>query len=76
MGLTYFPLGFFLSCVSPIKAKRGGRPNIFTGMKPLKTFYTHCFAQARRIKSFTLFFMRDRLPVPADFLVDDNNVNN
>ena len=55
MGLAYFPLGFFLSCVSPIKAKRGGRPNIFTGMKPLKTFYTHCFALARRIKSFTLF---------------------
>ena len=55
MGLAYFPLFFFLSCVSPIKTKRAGRPNIFTDMKPLKTFYIHCIALARRIKRFTLF---------------------
>ena len=67
IGLAYFPLGFFLSCVSSIKTKRGGRPNIFTGMKPLKTIYIHCIVQARGMKRFTLFFMRDRLPVPADF---------
>ena len=67
MGLAYFPLGFFLSCVSPIKAKRGGRPNIFTGMKPLKTFYTHCFAQARRIKSFTLFLCEIDYQYPPIF---------
>ena len=35
--LVYF--SFFLSCESSIKAKRGGRPYILTGMKPLKTFY-------------------------------------
>ena len=36
----YFPLGFFfLSCVSPIKPKRGGSSYTVTGMNPLKTFY-------------------------------------
>ena len=39
-GLAYFPLFlFWYSFVSPIKAKRGGRPYIFTAIKPLKTFY-------------------------------------
>ena len=35
--VSLFP--FFLSCKSLIKAKRGGRSYILTGMKPLKTFY-------------------------------------
>ena len=30
---------FLLSCVSLVKPKRGDRPFIFTGMRPLKTLF-------------------------------------
>ena len=39
LGWFIFYWVFLLSCVLPIKAQRGGRPYIFTGMKILNTFY-------------------------------------
>ena len=38
-GWLIFHYFYFGSCVSPIKAKRDGRPYIFTAIKPLQTFY-------------------------------------
>ena len=35
----FFWLIFFLSCVTPKKARRGGNSYNFINMKPLKTFY-------------------------------------
>ena len=63
-----FFTGVFLSCVhvSPIKTKMGGRTNIFTGMKPLKTSYI-LLKREEPIKAFYTLFMRDRLAVPSDF---------
>ena len=53
-----FFTGFFLSCVhvSPIKTKIGGRTNIFTGMKPLKTSYI-LLKREEPIKAFYTLFM-------------------
>ena len=48
MGWFIFHWVFHLSCVLPIKAGRGGRPYIFTGMKTLNTLY----------KRFILFYAR------------------
>ena len=57
LGWFIFHWVVHLSCVFPIKAGRGGRPYIFTGMKTLNTLY----------KRFTVFFMRDCLLVPSPF---------
>ena len=48
LGWFIFHWVFHLSCVFHIKAGRGGRPYIFTGMKTLNTLY----------KRFTLFYAR------------------
>ena len=53
LGLHSF--SFFLSGVSRIKAKRGGRPDIFTGMKPLKIFYIICSTRRAEVKISHLF---------------------
>ena len=65
-----FFTGFFLSCVhvSPIKTKIGGRTNIFTGMKPLKTSYI-LLKREEPIKAFYTLFMWDRLAVPPRFFL-------
>ena len=52
---------FLLSCVVPIKAERGGRPYILTGMKTLNHFYV---VVARRIKRLTLLCEIDYLYPP------------
>ena len=48
LGWFIFHWVFHLSCVFPIKAGRGGRPYMFTGMKTLNTLY----------KQFTVFYAR------------------
>ena len=60
----FFTVFFFLSCVSPIKTKMGGRINIFPGMKPLKTSYM--LLKREEPKGLLHLFVRDRLPVLSD----------
>ena len=62
----FFGLFFFLSCVTPKKARRGGNSYNFINMKPLKTFYILLWRE--ELKRFRLF-MRDRLPVPCTSMV-------
>ena len=66
---------FLLSCVSPIKAERGGRPYIFTAIKPFKTFFILLLTSrlARRTNITDLYFYASPSPVPCDFFVNDNN---
>ena len=69
-GLFLFFTGFFLSFVhvSPIKTKMGGRTNIFTGMKPLKTSYI-LLKREEPIKAFYTLFLRDQLAVPSNLFL-------
>ena len=58
-----FSTGFFLSCVTPKRARRGGNSYNFISMKPLETFYILLW-RSRRTKRFRLF-VRDHLHVPC-----------
>ena len=62
-----FSTGFFLSCVTPKRARRGGNSYNFISMKPLKTFYILLW-RSRRTKRFRLF-VRDHLHVPCTSMV-------
>ena len=52
----------------------GGRTNIFTWMKPLKTSYI-LLKREEPIKAFYTLFIRDRLAGPSDsFFVNGNKL--